>query len=75
MQGTYTVVCSDIEKFSASEAGAWEDARTLSLALCPAPAEVVKTKSREMISFFVDGTEYPVSLYSLTYERAIGEAA
>lgn len=66
MLKTYVTVCADVEKFRLTEDGAKEQARILSLALNPEPAEVYDTRTRELVSFFVDGQEYPPSLVSLT---------
>lgn len=70
MLSTYVAVCADVERFRLSKEGAKEQARVLSLALCPEPAEVNDTRKRELISFFVDGQEYPPSLLPLTRSSA-----
>lgn len=72
MLKSYVAICSDVEKPRFSEAAAREQARILSLALHPEPAEVKKASSpqkRELISFFVDGQEYPPELMSLTRKK------
>lgn len=65
MLKTYVAVCHDVEQFRLTPQGARERARVLSLALCPEPAEVRDTTTRELLALYMDGTELPLSLHNL----------